>query len=45
MTLNNGLHTMVKNESKWNWRHPYVSIIRGMKSLFGAHSMYDYVFS
>jgi hypothetical protein len=22
----------IKNESKWKWRHPYVSIARGMKS-------------
>jgi hypothetical protein len=24
------------NESKWKWKHPYVSITRGMKSSHGA---------
>ncbi len=36
---------MIKNESKQEWRHPYVSIARGLKSSHGVHSMYDLVFS
>jgi hypothetical protein len=35
----------VKNESKQECKHPYVSIAKGMKSLFGACLIYDHVFS
>jgi len=31
---------VVKNESKWEQRHPYISITRGMKSSCGVHSPY-----
>jgi hypothetical protein len=34
----------VKNELKQKCKHPYVSIAKGMKSLFGACSIYDHVF-
>jgi hypothetical protein len=36
---------VVKNESKWEWQHLYVSMTRGMKSLPNVRSMYDRVFS
>jgi hypothetical protein len=36
---------VVKNESKRKWKHPYVSIAKGMKSLPNFHSTYDHVFS
>ncbi len=36
---------MVKNESKWKWKHPYISITKRMKSLPSARLAYDYVFS
>ncbi len=35
---------MVKNESKQEWIHPYISIARGTKSSLGACLMYDHVF-
>ncbi len=35
---------VVKNESKREWRHSYVSIAMGMKSLLNVHSTYDRVF-
>jgi hypothetical protein len=35
----------VKNESKQESIHPYISIARGMKSSPSAYSMYDHVFS
>jgi hypothetical protein len=35
----------VKNESKGKWKHPYVSLTKRMKSLFGVCSMYDHFFS
>ncbi len=36
---------VIKNETKWKWKHPHVSIIRGMKSSHGVCSMYDHVFT
>jgi hypothetical protein len=38
MTCNSGLCT---SDQKQKWKHPYVSIARGMKSLHGVHSTYD----
>jgi hypothetical protein len=35
---------MVKNQAKQELKNPYVSIARGMKSLFNIHLMYDHVF-
>jgi len=45
MTCDSGLCTSGKNESKQEWRHPCVSIAKGMKSSSSVHSTYDYVFS
>jgi hypothetical protein len=36
---------VVKNETKREWKHPYISIAKGMKSSPNVHSMYDCVFS
>jgi hypothetical protein len=36
---------VIKNETKRKWKHPHVSIIRGMKSSHGVCSMYDHVFT
>ncbi len=36
---------VIKNESKWKWKHPYVSVTRRMKSLFNVRLTYDHVFS
>jgi hypothetical protein len=36
---------IVKIESKSKSKHPYISIVRGMKSSHGAYLMYDHVFS
>jgi undecaprenyl pyrophosphate phosphatase UppP len=35
----------INNESKWEWKHSYLSITRGMKSSRGTHLAYDHVFS
>ncbi len=45
MTHNSGHAQVVKTKSKQKWKHPYISITKGMKTLHGAHSMYDCVFS
>jgi hypothetical protein len=36
---------MVKNESIQEWKHPYISIARGIKSSPSVHSTYDCIFS
>jgi hypothetical protein len=33
------------NESQWKWKHPYISIASGVKSLLGVRSTYDFDFS
>jgi hypothetical protein len=35
---------VVKNESKWGLKHPYISITRGVKSSLGACLPHDCVF-
>jgi hypothetical protein len=46
MMRNSGLCTSGTKWIKTKMKtHPHVSIARGMKSLFGVHSMYDCVFS
>jgi len=37
MTCDNVLCTRNKKWIKWKWKHQYVSITRGMKSLFGVY--------
>jgi hypothetical protein len=34
----------IKNEWKQEWKHPYVSIAKGMKSSLDVHSLYGCVF-
>jgi hypothetical protein len=36
---------VIKNESKQEWRHPYISIAKGLKSSPNVCSMYDHDFS